>query len=91
MRDRNILNTFRMNISKSTPRPHGNLNVANIHDNDDHIKIERPNKYYLQRDKLENWLMQMELFFGFQKKKHSQPQESHIRSHLHARQSFEMG
>ena len=68
MKDRNILNTLRMNISKSTPRPHGNSNVVNIHDNDDHIKIERPNKYYGQRDKFENWLMQMELFFGFQKK-----------------------
>ena len=68
MKTRNILNTFRMNISKSTPRPHGNSNVANIHDNDDRIKVERPNKYYGQRDKFENWFMQMELFFGFQKK-----------------------
>ena len=57
-----------MNISESTPRPHGNSNVANNHDNDDHIKIERLNKYYGQRDKFENWLMQMELFFGFQKR-----------------------
>ena len=67
MRVRNILNTLRMNTSGSTPRPHGNSNVANTHDNDDHVKIERPNKYYGQRDKFENWLMQMELFFGFQR------------------------
>ena len=61
-----------MNISKSIPRPHGNSNVAKNrgtnNDNDDRNKIERPNKYYGQRDKLENWFMQMELFFGFQKK-----------------------
>ena len=72
MKNRNILNTFRMYISKSTPRPYGNSNVAKIrginNDNDDRIKIERLNKYYGQRDKFENWFIQMELFFGFQKK-----------------------
>ena len=61
-----------MNTSKSTPRPHGNSNVAKNrginNDNDDRIKIERQNKYYKQRDKFENWFIQMELFFGFQKK-----------------------
>ena len=80
MKNRNILNTLRMNTSGSTPRPHGNSNVANIHDNDDHIKIERPNKYYGQRDKFENWFMQMELFFGFQKKTFTTTKESYSQS-----------
>ena len=96
MKNRNILNIFRMNISKSTPRPYDNSNVTKNrginNDNNDRIKIERPNKYYGQRDKFENWFMQMELFFGFQKKNpHSQPQKSYIRNHLHTRQNFEMG
>ena len=61
-----------MNTSGSTPRPHDNSNVAKNrginNDNDDRIKIERLNKYNGQRDKFENWFMQMELFFGFPKK-----------------------
>ena len=61
-----------MNISKSTPRPHGNSNFAKNggfnNDNDNRIEIEGSNKYYGQRDKFENWFIQMELFFGFQKK-----------------------
>ena len=35
-----------------------------------------------QRDKFENWSMQMESFFGFQ---------NHIRNDLYTRQIFEMG
>ena len=77
-----------MNISKSTPRPHENSNAAKNrgikNDNNDRINIENPNKYYKQRDKTENWLIQMELFFGFQKKKHSQPQKNHVRNYLYA-------
>ena len=76
-----------MYISKSTPRPQNNLKVANRginNDNDDHIKIERLNKYYGQRDKFENWFIEVELFFGFTKKK-SQLQKKRIRNHLHAR------
>ena len=94
MKNRNILNTLKMNSSKSTPRPHGNSNVAKNgefnNDNDDRIKIERSSKYYKQCDKFENWFIHMELFFGFQKN-HSQSQENHICNHLHTQQNFKIG
>ena len=59
-----------MSISKLIFRPHGNSNVVKNrginNDNNDRIKIERPNKYYGQRDKFENWFIQIKLFIGFQ-------------------------
>ena len=65
--DRNTLKTLRM--STSEVYTHGTLSISNHqHDTDGGrgISIAKPDLFYGDHDKVDDWLMQLQVYFTFQ-------------------------
>ena len=62
------LNTFRMSVSEqptSTSSTSTNAATTQTATMDDNVKVRRPDLYYGNWNQLEDWIMQLEIYFGF--------------------------